>query len=154
MKASFILLVLADLVLMAITAIVGFTVHGTDGFVRHFLLGLLTGLFTCLVHSVTFSYFIVQSKIIRQLGSPRGPEALALEEVGRLKSRALRLSLLGILAMLVAMALGAAIETQVAPLFHLMASAGAMAVNVIAFVRQYSLIEQCGRVFHRALGNA
>ncbi|MFQ5503106.1 MAG: hypothetical protein ACE5EQ_12555, partial [Phycisphaerae bacterium] len=83
MKASYAILALSNLSLMAVTATVGLMVQGQAGFARHFLLGLLTGLFTCFVHVILFMYFVVQEKIVTQSILHHGRTASRNPRAGR-----------------------------------------------------------------------
>src|SRR5437016_4196185 len=113
MKPSFVLLAGTDLVLLVLTAGLGFQVRGTERFLQHFLLGLLSSLFTCFVHVVYFMYFVIQGKIMNQAALAGGVESSLLIRTNSLKSRALRVSMLGICAILLAVGLGAAIDVLI-----------------------------------------
>lgn len=152
MKASFLLLAAAALSLMTLTAVVGLTVDGTDGFVRHFLLGVMTVLFTCFVHVLAYGFFVVQTKIARQAVETFGSSAGLAEDVLALKHRVMRLSGAGIAAILATVFLGAAVETHVPSSIHMVAAIGTIALTAVVFSRQFTLIQQCGWTFHRAFG--
>ena len=152
MKVSFGLLAGANLLLMVVTAAVGLRVDGETGFARHFLLGVLTGMFTCFVHIVLFMYFVVQAKIVSQSVLQRDIDASYEGRIQGLKSRALRLSLIGIGSILVTIGLGAAIGIYVESGVHLVAAFGAVSVNAIVFMLQHALVCECGGLFHAAFG--
>src|SRR6266404_2454229 len=140
MKPSFVLLAAADLTLLAITAILGLRVNGNERFLQHFLLGLLSGLFTCFVHVVFFMYFVIQGKIMNQAAGAGGIESSLLSRTDSLKSRALRLSMLGTCAILLAVGLGAAIDILIRPEIHLVAAFLAIGLNAAIFAYQYMLL--------------
>src|SRR6266404_9491580 len=100
MKSSFLLLALADLLLLGLTAFLGFAVSGAQGFGRHFLLGILSAFFTCFVHVVLFVYFVVQDKVMKQACQVDGLDTAFVARTDSLKSRALRASLGGIASIL------------------------------------------------------
>src|ERR1044071_5056643 len=150
MKPNFLLLAGADLALLAITAILGLRVHGTERFLQHFLLGLLSGLFTCFVHVVFFMYFVIQGKIMKQAAVAGGVEASLLNRTDSLKSRALRCSMLGISAIFLAIGLGAAIGVLVRPEVHLVAAFLAIGLNAAIFAYQYLLLGEYAGVFSAA----
>ena len=150
MKASFILLAGADLLLLSLTAIMGFSVHGMDRFHQHFLLGVLSGLFTSFVHVLVFVYFIVQEKIIKQSILHDGLGASFAGRIDAMKSRILRLSMIGIASMVITIALGAAIGSFFPPTVHLIAALTALLANMLLFVLQYDLLDRYGLLFHEA----
>jgi len=152
MKPSYGILALSDLLLMAITATTGLMVHGQAGFARHFLLGILTGLFTCLVHVVLFMYFVVQEKIVTQSILHHGLDATYSPRVQKFKSRALRLSCVGIVAVLITIWLGAAIGVSIRAEVHLVVAFAAVFTNAIVFFFQYVLIHEYGELHRAAFG--
>ncbi len=150
MKPSFLLLSITNLALMSVTAVFGLLVQGAAGFERHFLLGILTAMFTCFVHIVAFMYFVVQEKIIRQACLSDGLDVAFHEQAVAIKSRALRMSMIGICTVLLAAMIGAAIGILVPAEVHLLAAFGAILVNAFLVVFQYALIDEFGRVSQRA----
>ena len=111
MKASFALLAVCNVTLLALTAVMGLSVEGADGFARHFLLGLLAAFYACFVQVVVFMYFVVQEKVVRQSALSGGVAVAFHERMLAFKSRALRLSLAGIGSILITVGLGASIGT-------------------------------------------
>ena len=151
MKFTYFLLAVSNLLVTAITATVGLSVEGTVRFEKHFLLGVLTGLFTCLLHTVGFMYFAVQGKIMQQ-AAVGGLSADLHRETIELKARALHVSLTGIGAILVVIALGAASGLYLAPEFHLVAGFANLFLQGALAVRQYGLIDRYYALFARAFG--
>jgi len=153
MKASYLLLSISDLLLMVLTAGVGLMVGGHEGlFARHFLLGVLTALYTCFVHIVLFMYFVVQEKIVTQSILHHALDAAYSPRVQAIKGRALKLSALGIVSILVTVGLGAAIGIAAGPTAHLVAAFAALLVNAVVFYLQYVLIVEYGGVSRAAFG--
>ena len=154
MKASFILLSVADLALLLVTAYAGFCVRGTEFFLQHFLLGMLAGLFTCFVHVVFFMYFVVQEKIMKQALAAVGEGESHLRNgasaTQAIKSRAFRAAMLGICAILLTVALGAAIGILVGPQVHMVSAFVAVGVNLVVFFYQYGLLGQYAEIFSTA----
>lgn len=150
MKQSFLILALSNLLLMSLTAVLGLIVAGEAGFERHFLLGVLTAMYTCFVHIVTYMYFVVQEKIIRQAALMAGLDAGFHEVVMKMKSRALRIGMVGIASILLVVALGAAIGIYVPPAAHLLAAFSAIGVQLLVNFFQYALLNEYIRVQHRA----
>jgi len=127
---------------MALTAVLGLRVQGSEGFARHFLLGLLAAFFACFVHVVVFMYFVVQEKIVRQSALAGDVDVGFHQRVQVFKSRAVRLSLAGIVSILVAVALGASVGIYVGPTAHLVAAFAAIGVNALAAAFQYALLHE------------
>jgi len=152
MRASFLLLSITDLLLLALTAGVGLMVSDLHFFERHYLLGVLSGMFTCLVHVVLFMYFVVQDKIVKQSVVHYGLGPAFAVRVDMMKSSALRLSMTGIFAILLTVGLGAAIGILVPPAAHLVAAFAAIGVNGLVFVFQYDLLRRYAEMFQEAFG--
>jgi hypothetical protein len=150
MKSSYLLLASADLLLLGITAITGLLVSGAEGFARHFMLGVLSGLFTCFVHVVFFVYFIVQHKVFMQACLLGGLKRGHAERVSALKLRALGASMGGIVTILIVVALGAAIDVSGPPQVHMVAAFTAIAANGVVFLYQYTLLLRYGDVVGEA----
>lgn len=150
MKSSYLILSLTNLTLMCITAVYGLLVQGAAGFERHFLLGVLTAMFTCFVHVVAFMYFVVQEKIIRQACLSDGLDVSFHERAVIFKSRAIRLSMVGISTILLASMLGAAVGIYLPAEVHLLAAFGAILVNAFLVMFQYALIDEYGRMAQNA----
>lgn len=152
MKASFALLAACNVALLALTAIMGLSVEGAEGFARHFLLGLLAAFYACFVQVVVFMYFVVQEKIVRQ-SALAGDVAVAFHErMLAFKSRALRLSLAGIGSILVTVGLGASIGIYVSPTVHLVAAFAALAINGWTAALHYGLLYEYGQHARAAFG--
>lgn len=150
MKASFVLFAIANLMLMATTAVTGLLVIGSAGYLRHFLLGVLTALFTCFVHIVLFMYFVVQQKIMAQAVANDGLDPSFAHRVQVCKSRALKLSAVGMLSVVLTSLLGATIETGVSPSIHLIAAFTTLFANAFIFYFQFALIDAYRTVFRAA----
>lgn len=150
MKASFLLFAFADLFLMATTAVTGMMVSGSVGYPRHFMLGVLTAMFTCFVHIVLFMYFVVQQKIMEQSVANDGLDVSFAQRVQFCKSRALRLSAVGMFTIVLTSLLGASIESGVAPEVHFAAAFATMFVNAFLFYFQFSLLDAYRTIFHAA----
>lgn len=150
MKASFLLFALSNLLLMATTAVTGLMVSGSEGFDRHFLLGVLTALFTCFVHIVLFMYFVVQQKIMEQAVAQDGLDPSFSERVQQCKSRALKLSAVGMTTIVLTSLLGATIESGVAPEIHFVAAFATIFINAFVFYLEFSLLDAYRTIFHAA----
>ncbi len=160
MRFSFLLLAGANLLLLAVTAVVGLLVDGDAWFFQHFALGLLSAIYTCLVHVLVFTYFVVSLNVARQAVAQSRADPALLPAVHAGKSRALRAALAAIGATLVASGLGAIItEPSLARAWHvsveahLLSAFALIGVNFFAFVVQYAEIDRNVRRFEAAFGN-
>jgi hypothetical protein len=151
-KTSFLLLAISGLVLMALTALMGLRVSGSEGFLRHVLLGVLTGLYVCFVHVVVLTYFVVQDKIMKQSVMLHGLDAGFAVETATIKSRAARLCVAGIATVILVVALGAAIEARLSPIAHMVAAFGCIAAQGVIFFSQYAALGVYEGLYQRAFG--
>lgn len=150
MKANFLVLATANLLLMALTAVTGLIVDGSAGYTRHFYLGVLTALFTCFVHVVAFMYFVVQQKIVEQAARVGAVSGQLDERVAGFKSRALRLSAIGMVTIILASVLGGAIESGVPAMVHLVVAFATIGLHLALFMWQFGLIVEYREVFREA----
>jgi hypothetical protein len=142
MKASFALLAICNVALLALTAVMGLGVDGAEGFGKHFLLGLLAALYACFVQVVAFMYFVVQEKIVRQSALAGDVPPPFHERMLAFKFRALRLSLAGIGSIIVAVGLGAGIGIYVSATAHLVAAFAALGINGWTAIAHYGLLHE------------
>jgi hypothetical protein len=150
MKPSFLILAGTNALLMVITFVVGLTVTGTpeDGgaylnaYGRHFVLGLMTMLFTCLLHVITFTYFVVFSRMARDAVATAGMDESNLLRIAALRGACARWLLLGVGSILLTGIFGALAAGGWAldPMWHLVIAAGALAANGASWVGEYALI--------------
>jgi hypothetical protein len=128
----------------------GLLVEGEAGFVRHFLLGVLAGLFTCFVHVVVFVYFIVQDKVVTQSALHHRVAESHTRHMSGLKTRAVRLSIFGSTSIIVVVGVGAAIEVGVYASIHSALAFACVAVNAVIFAWQFVSIDECQRLVTQA----
>lgn len=145
-----------NLLLMSITAVAGLVGSEASAWgVRHVLLGVLTGLYTCLVQVITYMYFVVCGKIVGQSVESGRTRADVLHRVLELKRRALRHSAAGIVAILAAVCTGgAAVNILQSPTSHMVVAFSAVIINSIVFIQQFVLIEHNRRLFDQAFPEA
>lgn len=154
MRSSFILLTIADTLLLVLTICTGLGVAGTEGFSRHFLLGILAAFFTCFVHVVAFVYFIVQDKVVKQSILLNGLDAGYAREVDRHKIRVLAASMTGIGCVIVISILGGADGGSRMSTLHAVGGFALPAINLVLALAQYREIVAYGRMFRRAFGES
>jgi hypothetical protein len=149
-KTSYLIMAVANVALLALTATLGMTVSGMDGYMRHFLLGVLAAFFACFVHVVAYMYFVVQEKIVQQAVLHDGLDAAHHNAALGIKSRALWISMAGIVSVLATVFCGAMIGIVATSTPHLLVAFGAVGANVVVSWYQDALISDYGRLFDRA----
>lgn len=155
MKATFVILVVGDLLLMSVTALAGLLASDANEWgLRHVLFGVLTGLYTCLVQVVTYMYFVVCVKIVGQAVESGQTRADVLNRVVGLKRRALRYSATGVLAVLAAVGTGGAVDIVLPATAHLIVAFSAIVINSIVFILHFGIIDHNCRVFDEAFPEA
>lgn len=158
MRLIFAILALTDLLLLGVTAVVGLMVEHDRWFFQHFALGVLSGIYTCFVHVVAFTYFVVVLKIVRQAVLDGSAPAAVAEEFARDKSLALRFAMVAVLATLITVGLGALVTEPsyaaawgVSTGWHLIAAFGFVGINLIAFAAHFAAIDRSTARFERTL---
>ena len=150
MKANFIILAVANQALLATAATTGLLVDGARGYTRHFYLGVLSALFTCFVHVLVFMYFVVQQKIMDQAVIAGEVIPAFRPRVASCKQRTLRLSAVGMVAIMVVSVLGAAIESGLASTIHMIAAYAVAGLHVVLFAMQYAILAEYRGIFREA----
>ncbi len=137
--------------LVAATAVFGLIKAHTDTqelfgqspFIYHFLLGILTGLFSMLTHCLAFTYFLGTGRWVKET-----TEAYALAPELRKRSRAMRSKAMAaavpsILLVVFTIASGAGSHTKVwPPWVHVVAMIGTYCFMILAFRNELAAIEE------------
>ena len=159
MKLIFLILAASDIVLLSVTAVLGLMVHGETHYFQHFLLGLLSALYTCLFHVIVFTGFVVSGRIVREAHAAGSLDAATARAVGAAKSRVLRYAMLAIVWTLATAALGAIVTEPrtaaawgISSHWHLVAGLGMLPVNLAAMAGEFVEIDRNGRLFAAAFG--
>lgn len=113
----------ANYLLVAATAVAGLLSEtpatgfrsNNDAFGYHFTLGLLTGLFTMLVHCLVFTYFLGTTRWVRETVAAYSLDQAFSTESRQLRIRAMIAAVISILLVVATIASGAAAHTRVAP---------------------------------------
>lgn len=152
MRLSFLILAVTDWLLMAVTVSLGLFVGGALGtalqseglIVRHFLLALGTMLFTCFVHVLTFTYFVVFARMAREAVAYARLRPADCQIVANLRRRAARWLLLGVGSVLLAGATGPLVAGAGSSslIWHMCLGFAALAANTVAFAAEYALIRR------------
>ncbi len=137
--------------LLALTAGgTGLAVEGERSFAFHFAIGLIATLGLCLSHCVVFTYFMATSKMMTLAVSDAGLDPSLVVECRRLKLRAYRRALAGIVAAMVAAFAGAfTTDNPGWSRLHLAAALLSLGVNAYVFAGEYLLISVNGRLMDR-----
>lgn len=144
MKSAFLILAGADVLLLGVTALAGFSVAGSEGFSRHFLLGLLAVLYTIFVHLVVFVYFMVSVRVVCQAIEQGAAQATGAATIQAGKSRAFRLVMTGVLYGIATAALGGLVTEPgqaaawgLSTGWHQFAGMGMLPLNLLLFAGEY-----------------
>lgn len=160
MQRSFAILALTDVVLLIGTAVLGmYGAHApsdeaawTQAYLRHFAAAVVAMLFTCFVHVLAFTYFVVFSRMAGDAVAVAGGMRETFDAIVGLKRRAIRWLVLGFGAMLLTGITG--VITSRTPFangvpFHLAAAWLAVAANAMALFGEYGLIRQNAAITER-----
>lgn len=132
-------------------------------FTFHFLTGLFTAVFTLLVHSVVFTYFVGTGRWVKEIGQSYPLSPGFLQRARRFKTRAFALALASMLLVIATAVFGAASDT--APRFgwegwagltptnlHLLVASVTIAFNVAAYAGEFTVIRANMQLIHEVMG--
>jgi hypothetical protein len=107
----------------------------------HVLVALAATMSTLAVHSIVYTYFLATGKWAQEVVRVYGLPGWINDQAKKNKRKAFRFEFWGMSAIAVAAWLGAGADTQgLNPLWHLVASAAALAFNLGAFAVEYAVI--------------
>lgn len=156
MKTTFVILAAGDLLLLSVTFVVGLMVAGQQFFPQHFMLGLLSALYTFFVHVIAYTYFTVSWRVVRQAAAERSLDPAIPAAVLREKSRVFTCAMLAIACTLCTAALGALVTESshaaawgVSARWHLLAAFTTLAMNTVAFCLQFASIDRNASLFEQ-----
>ncbi len=157
MRLIFVILAGGDLLLICVTAVVGLLVQGQEHYFQHFVLGLLSALYTCFVHVVAFMTFVVSMRITQEAIAAGRADARLARDLQVCKSRTLFMVLIAIGWTLATAVLGAIVTEPrqaaawgVSTNWHFAAGIGMAPVNLVIFVREYLEIRRGVGLFDEA----
>lgn len=153
MNRRFLVLAVVNVTLLALTYVVGFLAGPVPETPRlsartaHFLLGLTSTMFTLLVHSIVYTYFIGTGKwvkeVVRVYGMPDWPVVQAKKN----KRRAFPFAFWSCMAVGVAAWMGAGTDALGWPSWwHLVVASLAIGFNLGAYLVEYAAIEAQARL--------
>lgn len=160
MSRIFLTLASLDFLVLAVTFVLGLVVdaHAPSEaaqrlFTWHFLASLFAAMFTLLVHSVVFTYFVGTGRWVKEIGGSYPLAAKFAQRSRRLKSRAFALAIASMLLVIATAVVGAAADT--APRFgwkgwlglspthwHLLLASVTVAFNTAACAGEYVVIRE------------
>lgn len=155
MKQVLIGLLLADIIVLAAAAVLGWTCTGERGFALHFALGLFAAIYTALMHSIIYIFFIVSGKVVIEAADRAGLEPHWVADAKRLKMRTFRVLLLGILAAIVTALLGGNVfmaGSARGVAFDASKAAGALTAHMISAILTIVVQPLVGYVEFRSIG--
>lgn len=153
MLRYFLVLAVSDVSLLVAAFVVGLFATGeprgphTIWLGVHVLVALAATMATLAVHSIVYTYFLATGKWAAEVVRVYGLPTWINDQAKKNKRKAFRFEFWGMSAIAVAAWIGAAAHTQgLHPLWHLAASAGALAFNVGAFAVEYAVIVSQARL--------
>lgn len=110
MKQVFIGLFAADMILLSAAAALGWAGSGPRAFAHHFGLGLFAVLYTVLMHSIVYTYFIVSGKMVGELVERSGIGGGLTDSALKLKIKTFRYAFLAMVAVILTAIFGARVS--------------------------------------------
>jgi hypothetical protein len=115
---------ITNYILVAATMVLGlmgdsprdFNDLGNAAFRYHFQMGILTALFTMLVHCFVFTYFLGTSRWVKETVSAYRLDSSFLRQSQRMRGQAMGVAMISILAVVATIASGAGVHTRVFPI--------------------------------------
>jgi len=145
MGKIFIGLVFWNIVLFAVTIWLGVTHHTAHW--QHEAMGVLTGIYTCLTHSIVLMHFMGSGKAIKEAvethGLPNDPSAGYVRRTRKFKGRTSGLATLGCLLTIAVVWLGGAKDVgMLKGMTHAWAAYAVVLFNLYAFRVEYLVIRE------------
>jgi hypothetical protein len=119
----------------------------------HFLVGLLTALFTLLVHCLIFTYFLGTGRWVKEVGLAYGlPDQLLPRQTRELKRRVFPPALAAMLVTIAAAAAGQGAQMMVWPWWvHASLGVATLLVNAWAYRIEYRCLAENGWVLEEVM---
>ena len=116
----------------------------------HILAGLFVAIFTCLIHSIIFVYFLGTGKSVKTACEEYKLEGDFVRITRKLKGRAFPFALFGSLAIMGAAFTGGAVSTHaLATPIHLTTIFIAFGINIVCFFFEYKAVRANMNLFER-----
>jgi len=152
MDRAFLGLAFGTLLVLLGAVLVGLKVVDQRWLGPHLGLALFGSVLTALVHVVTFTYFTVTGKAVRQAVALAHLDDGLLREVQRFKKGVTRCLAGGMLPLIATIALGADVLRNPAHHdYHLVAALVALGANIAAFAAEFQLIRQNQSLVERVM---
>ncbi|HWP48375.1 MAG TPA: hypothetical protein VNM22_14515 [Candidatus Limnocylindrales bacterium] len=148
MQFIFVLLASLNLLAFSITVILGFiAMKSLWLFQYHIGAGLLTALFTCVVHSIVFTHFIGSGLSVKEAVLANNLGFDYIQKTRRFKARVFPFALLSTLLTIVVVAMGSAAHTLLIPgWIHGFFAILAVILNIRAFFLEYRYVGENSRL--------
>ena len=119
-------------------------------FHRHFLVALIAGVSTLLVHSIVMTYFIGTGRWVKEAVARWALDEQFNRATRRLKAMAFPFAFFSIVLLLATTVLGAACDTGKAPSgLHLAAALVTLGFNLLSYVVEYRAVVRNVSLLHR-----
>ena len=126
-----------------------------DAFHRHFLVGLLAGICTLLVHSIVMTYFIGTGRWVKEAVTRWQLDPAFDRATRKLKARSFPFAFFSMVFIIVTTILGAACDNGSAPSWlHLSAAIVTIGFNVVSYFFEYAAVEQNVALLSRVVAAA
>jgi len=151
MQIIFIILATINLLAFGATLILGFI--GTEYlwlFKYHVRVGLLTALFTCVVHSIIFTHFIGSGLSVKEAVLANNLGLDYIQRTRLFKSKVFPLALFSILLTIAVVAMGSAAHTAlISGWIHTVFAILAVALNAITFFIEHRYVKENTKLLNR-----
>lgn len=156
MLPIFIGLAISNTILLMLTIGTGMQfVAGKIPFGSHFSAGVFTALFTCLVHSIVFTYFIGTGKWVKEeVAKARLKAEDWIPQTKKFKMQTSPVALYSIILIVITAFLGASVENNASVMMYWMHKSFAyltLVFNVFSFYIEGKVIAENSRLLERAL---
>lgn len=152
MLSLFLALSAFNLLLLLLTAALGYVYGGSDVTQWHALAGIVATMTCCAVHCVVFTYFIATAKWVQHAVMVKGLDPALAAPTRSFKLQAFPAALLAMLTVFAAAIFGAArVSYGVSPTYHHALAWIAVATNALVAVTEYRAIARNGALIDRIL---
>ncbi|HEV2294416.1 MAG TPA: hypothetical protein VGR35_11200 [Tepidisphaeraceae bacterium] len=152
MLSLFLALTAFNLLLLLLTALLGYAYGGSETTQWHALAGIVATMTCCGVHCIVFTYFIATAKWVQHAVTVKHLEPSLAAPTRSFKLQAFPAALLAMLIVFIAAVFGAAhVSYEISPTYHHVLAWIAIAINAIVAVTEYRAIARNGRLIDEIL---
>ena len=147
MQRILLALVIGYVIVIAVTAVLGFRVQDSRSFAAHFGMGLFATLYTCLIYCILLTYFVITGKLVKQAVLNGHLEEVLIKQSQRPKGIIVMLTAVAVSITLIAALLGAwanigGEQDAARSTYHMIAEMLSVAANLAAFGMCYHLVHR------------